>query len=156
MEIGCNCGRNLFWLDKAGYKELYGIEAFDGAIELMQEKFPHIHSEDKIKHGLIENLIKDIPDKAFDLVFTMAVLLHIHPQSEWIFKHIGRIARKHIITCELESDLGGGNEKGKARWARNYEEIFGEFGWDCINVIEGERLDEALGYCLNYKLRVFE
>lgn len=47
LEIGCNVGRNLYFLDQAGYERLYGIEINILTKKIMQRHFkfnnnPHI------------------------------------------------------------------------------------------------------------------
>ena len=53
--------------------------------------------------GSIEDRIKELMEH--DLVFTMAVLEHIHSDSEWVFSEMARKAKRFLITIE-----GGGKE----------------------------------------------
>ena len=55
-----------------------------------------------IDQGTIEDRIKDM--ERCDLVFTMAVLEHIHLDSEWVFSEMARIAKKYLITIEDEKN----------------------------------------------------
>ena len=137
LEIGCNCCRNLNYIYSKGYNKLTGIEINKNAIELQKELFP------KLKVNIINNSIEDyilyLNDNKFDVVFTMAVIQHIHLDSNWIFEHISRINKKWLIIIEL--DL-----------YRNYKEIFENIGYEQIEV-RSCRLIKGLE---KYKARIFK
>jgi cyclopropane fatty-acyl-phospholipid synthase-like methyltransferase len=56
------------------------------------------------------------------VIFTMAVLLHIHPSSAALFREIVRVARTHMCTIEAESAPAGYVFPG------NYRRVFGRLG----------------------------
>jgi len=117
LEIGSNVGRNLFYLYNRGYHNLTGVEINKRAIELMSAHYPDCFKSSLILNQPIENCIKNFDDKQFDVVFTMAVLEHIHPKSSWIFYEIQRIT-KNIITIEDEKSLSW------RHFPRRYDRIF--------------------------------
>lgn len=117
LEIGSNVGRNLFYLFNNGYKKLAGVEINKRAIDLMSVHYNDCYKNTLIFNQPIENCIKDFDDKKFDVVFTMAVLEHIHPKSNWIFNELGRIA-KNIIIIEDEKSLSW------RHFPRRYNQIF--------------------------------
>ena len=102
LELGCNVGRNLNQLFDEGFKDLYAIEINAEAIELMKKSFPNTFSSTNIFNSPIEDTIKKFVDNEFDVVFSMAVLMHIHYDSNWIFEHIARITKRYLITMENE------------------------------------------------------
>lgn len=116
LEIGTNAGRNLHHLYAAGFVDLEGIEISPVAIATLRNVYPEL-ADVPIHEGALEDLIGTFPDKSFECVFTMAVLEHIHFDSDWVFAHIARIARR-IITIEDELRLG------ERHFARNYERVF--------------------------------
>jgi hypothetical protein len=120
LELGSNCGRNLDHLYKAGFAEIEGVEISPAAILTMRDIYPDL-KHIRIQNGTIEDLITTFPDKSFECVFSMAVLEHIHYDSDWVFAHIARIARK-IITIEDELRIG------ERHFSRNYEKVFTRFG----------------------------
>jgi SAM-dependent methyltransferase len=122
LELGCNVGRNINKLFENGFKNLFAIEINSEAINLMKKSFPNTFSSTKIFESSIENKIKEFPDNEFDLVFSMAVLMHIHNDSDWIFQHIARITKKNLIIMENE------NIKARKNFPRNYKNIFEKFG----------------------------
>jgi SAM-dependent methyltransferase len=105
LEIGCNVGRNLNFLFSAGYKKLAGIEISREAIDLMKKTYPEMAKSIKIYNSPVEDIIKNFKDNDFDLIFTMATLEHIHPDSEFIFPEIVRITKKYLITIEDEKGV---------------------------------------------------
>lgn len=123
LEIGCNVGRNLNELFQSGYKKLTGVEISAGAVTLMQKAFPEMSKHAKILTVPIEDVIKNFRDNSFDLVFTMAVLMHIHPDSEFVFEEIARITRRFLMLVEGENTFQRGRYFG-----RFYRPIFEQLG----------------------------
>lgn len=118
LEIGCNIGRNLDVLYSAGFKNLETIEISKTALDFLKKYFPKMADNIKIHNIAIENIIKDFSDNTFELVFTMAVLEHIHDKSSWIFKEIVRITKNYLITIEDEKGISW------RHFPRNYKKIF--------------------------------
>jgi SAM-dependent methyltransferase len=116
LEIGCNCGRNLNYLYNADYNNLTGIEISRNALEFQKIFFPDIKAN--LINSSVEDHILFFKDNQFDVIFTMAVLQHIHIDSNWIFEHIARICKKCLILIELDT--------------RNYTDIFSKFGFSLI------------------------
>jgi len=146
LEIGCNAGRNLFVLHEAGFKNLTGIEINPEAVLLMREKFPDMVKEITIHNDTVENTIGGIPDNSFDIVFTMAVLEHIHEDSSWIFGEIARVTSNLVLTIEDEVAVSW------RTFARNYKSVFEKVGLKQIDFNDCVTLPEWYG---SYKLRVF-
>src|SRR5437867_8978268 len=81
LELGCNVGRNLHYLWKAGYRNLSGVEINPDDIRLMKENFPDMQAT--TYQGTIEDLMEERGEH--ELIITMAVLEHLHHDSEWVF-----------------------------------------------------------------------
>lgn len=122
LEIGCNVGRNLNELFCAGFKDLSGIEISKNALETMKAAYHDMAKAIVIYNSPVEDKIKDFEDNAFDVVFTMAVLEHIHTDSEFIFSHMARITKKLLITIEDEKGLSW------RHFPRNYKNVFEGLG----------------------------
>lgn len=137
LEIGCNCGRNMNYIYSKGYNKLTGIEINANAINLQKELFPNLKAN--LINSSIEDCILNLKDNSFDIVFTMAVIQHIHLDSNWIFGHIARINKKWLIIIEL--DL-----------YRNYKKIFGKLGYK-QSEIRSCKLIKGLE---KYKARIFK
>lgn len=140
MELGCNVGRNLHILDINGYDNLSGIEINPEAVKLMATEYPRTYRKSKIYKGSIERYIQAFEDGDFDLVFTMAVLEHIHTDSEWVFAEIARITNKYLITIESESHFS------KRHHPRNYKKVFEETGLVAIEKINCKGIPGIGGY----------
>lgn len=101
LELGCNVGRNLHYLYSGGYHNLMGIDINRKAIELGLQHYTEL-SKDNFICGEIGRELNTIKPDSYDIIFTMAVLEHIHPKEQHIFFNMVRIASKFIITIEDE------------------------------------------------------
>ena len=125
LELGCNVGRNLEYLRRAGYTQLGGIEISPRAAPIRRDYFPELEID--YYQGPIEERI--LHCRPFDIVFSMAVLQHVHPDSDWIFAEIARVARVGIVTIEDEvSDR-------ETLCPRDYGEIFRGLGLKEISAV---------------------
>jgi SAM-dependent methyltransferase len=97
LEIGCNVGRNLAYLADEGYARLEGIEISAHAVELLRAAYPQL-ADSEIHLGPVEEVLPRLT-QSFDVVFTMAVLEHIHPDSSEVFDHIARLGDT-VLTIE--------------------------------------------------------
>lgn len=123
LEVGANLGNQLGMLQKAGFKNLYGIEINSHAVELSKARTRGIN--------LIQGSAFDIPfkDGYFDLVFTSGVLIHIHPKDiKKVIKEIYRCARKYIWGFEYYADTytPGGVYRGHKNmfWKMDFVKIY--------------------------------
>jgi len=123
LEIGCNIGRNLNALFQSGYGKLAGIEINTNAITLMKKAYPEMAIRTRVWIVPVENVIRDFKNNSFDLIFTHAVLQHIHPDSEFVFAEITRIVKKFLIIVEGEDSFQTGRYFG-----RFYQPIFEQLG----------------------------
>jgi hypothetical protein len=83
---------------------LNGIEINENAVEMMEnfysEMMGQIYDAPNIIISSIEDKIKEFSNNSFDVIFTFAVLMHIHTSSEWIFEEMKRIAKHYICIVE--------------------------------------------------------
>lgn len=143
LEIGCNVGRNLAALQGAGYGPLTGIEINAGALAELRAVFPDLHARATLINQPVEDALPAMADGAVDVCFTMAVLLHIHPDSDWVFAHMLRVARRYLVVIENE------DQSSYKIFPRDYGAIFRALGAE-------EVLTEPTGADLrSYTTRVF-
>ena len=124
----------------------WGVEISEDAVDLMKHTYPEMAKQIEIYNNPVEDVIENFEDDAFDVVFTMAVLMHIHPGSRFIFPEMVRITSKYLITIE--------GEKG-ASWRafpRNYKQIFESLG---MKQVYQFNCREIKGLGLIYFARVF-
>ena len=146
LEIGCNVGRNLNYLFHSGFKNLEGIEISEKAVQLLHTAYPEMAQQARIYNSPVEEIIRNFRDCEFDIVFTMAVLEHIHLNSEWIFPEIVRITKNFLITIEDEFNIS---------WRcipRNYKKVFEPLGMTQIEEINCREVD---GLGSNFYARIF-
>ena len=122
LEIGCNAGRNLDFLYRAGFEDLHAIEINGRALKLMGETYPDWAANVRIHNSSIEDALPPMESNRYGLVFTMAVLEHLHTDSERCFADIARITRDHLITIEDE------NKVSWRHFPRLYQRIFEPLG----------------------------
>jgi len=142
FELGCNIGRNLNHLYTNGYKNLETVEINANALAQLKQSFPEMAQAVKLNNASAEEFMPGLSDGQFDVIYTMAVLLHIHPESEWIFEHMARATAQHLVVIEAESSVE------YKLYARNYKAIFEGYGMT-------EIFSEPMPVMGNYTTRVF-
>lgn len=141
LEIGCNVGRNLNYLFNAGYKKLGGVEISKEAIDLMKKTYPEMAEQIEIWNSPIEDVIVNFKGNSFDLIFTMAVLEHIHPDSKFIFSEMVRITKKYLITIEDERGISW------RHFPRNYKKIFEPLGMKQVEQFNCREIKDFGSHC---------
>lgn len=125
LEVGCNVGRNLNYLYGAGYRNVHGVEISPHAVDLLRKHHPEL-PQDSIHLGAAEDVLPRFADGEFDLVFTMAVMEHIHPESKEVFDDIGRIA-KTILAIEPMK-----GHTSSRQYPHDLKAIFRAQGYRCV------------------------
>ena len=124
LEIGCNAGRNLNYLLKHGYADLAGIEINDASVNIvLKEHFPDLYEKGTFFTGNALDEIKKIPDKRYDVVFSIGVFEHIPYEDKALFNEIARVSKQYIgIITSVRSRL----------FHYNYEKIFRNLGFTTV------------------------
>ncbi|EFW91360.1 Methyltransferase type 11 [Haladaptatus paucihalophilus DX253] len=137
LEIGCSSGRHLDRLRDEGYTNLTGIDINDESFDVMAEKYPKLAATGTFHTGAIEDLLPEFPDDAFDVIYSVETLQHIHPENEWVFEELIRVTGDLIITAENEGNSpqrGRGSEKVSyvndefPLYHRNWKRVFSDLG----------------------------
>jgi SAM-dependent methyltransferase len=103
LEVGCNVGRNLAYLHENGFPHVEGIEINPHAVELLRETYPEL-ADVTIHVGAAGDVLPQLADDSFDLVFTMAVIEHIHPDESHVFDEMVRVGHD-VLAIEPENRL---------------------------------------------------
>lgn len=148
LEIGCNAGRNINYLYCSNFRKLSGIEINKKAVQLLRTSYPTMAKLAKIYNSPVEEIIKKFTNRQFDIVFTMAVLEHIHENSEWIFYEMTRITNSFIITIEDEKCISW------RHFPRNYKKIFEKLRMKQVEAINC--IKEEHGLHSNFVARIFK
>ncbi len=122
LEVGCNAGANLNRLRELGYSRLSGIEINPTALDVMRSRFPALAASAEIHFGSLEEILPSLPDQSVDVVFSVWVLVHVHPASHALFREMVRVARRLVCTLEGESSTVS------YVFARNYRRVFEALG----------------------------
>lgn len=146
LEVGCNVGRNLHYLYTGGYHDLTGIEVNTDALEELRKRYPDSAARARLLNGAIEEIAPTLRPGQFGCVFSMAVLEHIHPDSEWTFPMIASSSKLALITVENEVVWS------QRSFPRKYRPIFESCGFVQS---EERRCDEGTGLQPRYMARVF-
>jgi len=122
LEVGCNVGNQLRLLQEIGYRNLYGIEPQEYAVEKAKSLTRDIN--------IIKGSAFDLPfkDNYFDLVFTAGVLIHINPNDiAKALQDIYRVSKRYIWGFEYYADNYTEIQyRGKSEllWKTNFAELY--------------------------------
>ena len=148
LELGCGSGRHLDHLATHGFEDLSGVDINAEAFDTMRETYPELAAEGTFHCGAIEDLVGEFEDGAFDAVYSVETLQHLHPDAEWAFEEIARITDEVLITAEIEVPAG---ESGSADrdvnyvddetplYYRDWSEIFTSLALVEVDVTRGKR-----------------
>lgn len=135
LEIGANCGPNLYLLAKKfPGVEMVGIDINPRAVEKGNE----LLAADAISNVKLlvakADELGQFQDKSFDIVFTDAVLIYIGPDKiKMVVQDMLRVARRALIMVERQSlefsrkDPYGLGVSHNDLWVRDYAALFKQF-----------------------------
>jgi SAM-dependent methyltransferase len=144
LELGCNAGRNLKALYDAGWTDLTAIELSDAALATLRGAFPALAGDATLLHGTLEDQLPELSDGAFDVVLSMAVLEHVHYDSDWVLEHVVRVCRGRLVTIENERDISD------RTFPRDYRKVF-----EALGATQIEELARPPGLGEGFVARVF-
>jgi SAM-dependent methyltransferase len=136
LELGCSSGRHLASLRDRGYENLAGIDLNDESFDVMADHYPRLAETGTFHTGAIEDILPEMADGAFDVVYSVETLQHVHPDDEWVFEEIARVTDDLVITAENE---GNGPQRGREKtvssvkgdfplYYRDWKRVFSELG----------------------------
>lgn len=134
LEIGCNCGPNLYMIaQKLPGVEIEGIDINPAAVHYGNEQFAQRGMTNvRLLAGKADDL-NSFQDKSFDVVFTDAVLIYIGPDKiKKVIEEMVRVARLALILVELHcepqnKDVRGSGIYHLGHWKRNYVDLLKQF-----------------------------
>ena len=137
LEVGCSSGRHLAHLRESGFEDLTGIDVNDDSFDVMAERYPELAETGTFHAGAIEDVVPEFPDDAFDVVYSVETLQHVHPENEWVFEELTRIAGDLLITAENEGNSPRrGRDDGEVScvndefplYHRDWKRVFSDLG----------------------------
>ena len=148
LELGCSSGRHLAHLQEHGFENLAGIEVNDEAFDVMEENYPDLAVAGTFYCDAIEDVIGDFDDGRFDAIYSVETLQHLHPDVEWVFEELVRVADELVVTVENEGhapprqseDPGVNYVDGEfPLYYRNWKRIFTELGLVEVDARPGDQ-----------------
>ncbi|MBF0186066.1 MAG: pseudaminic acid biosynthesis-associated methylase [Magnetococcales bacterium] len=93
LELGANRGLNLHALRRIlPEAQLSAVEINPTAVSYLREVTQDVH---------IGSILEFVPQKQYELVFTMGVLIHIHPQSlPQVYEKLAHSSANFVCVCE--------------------------------------------------------
>ncbi|WP_277552729.1 class I SAM-dependent methyltransferase [Halobaculum limi] len=137
LELGCGSGRHLEHLRRGGFDRLAGIDINDESFDVMDEYFPDLSATGEFYVGAIEDILPQFDDDAFDAVYTVETLQHVHPDDTWVFEEVVRVCSDLLVTVENEGNSAKRGREGAEvsyvndefpLYHRNWKAIFSDLG----------------------------
>ena len=137
LELGCSSGRHLEHLRRAGYRDLTGIDLNPDAFEVMEERYPELVATGTFRVAAIEEFVPELRDDAFDVIYSVETLQHVHPEETWVFEELARVTSDLLVTAENE---GNSPRRGRGEasvsyvneefplYHRDWKAVFSELG----------------------------
>ncbi|MDS0259287.1 class I SAM-dependent methyltransferase [Haloarcula sp. S1CR25-12] len=142
LEVGCGVGRHLAELAEAGFSELSGVDVNEEALDVLDETYPELSAAGEFHAGTIEEYVASVERDAFDAVFSVETLQHIHPEAEWVFAELARVSSDLVVTVENESgEYGTVNhvDEQLPLYYRDWRTVFTELGFEEVESAERKR-----------------
>ena len=158
LEFGCGFGRHLKYLSRIEGLELYGYDQSPTMIAGMREWAPTDFITRRIAlGGALQSL--PYPDKFFDIVFTVSVLIHIRPAHvQAILKELVRVCRWQIIHIENNHvpDTELSSEAHDGCWMHPIEQHYGALGNDCELVEKCFAIEDIYRVILDPSRKIYD
>ena len=152
LEVGCNVGANLQHLDaNPTVTDLWGVDVNRESLAELHARLPAVSAGWAVARNL------PFRDGWFDLVFTVAVLIHVPEDALPIaMGELVRCSRRHVLCVEYRAtDTVVVDYRGQHRafFKRDYGAIIGGLFPELTLVEEGDvskadGFDDGLGYWL--------
>jgi SAM-dependent methyltransferase len=156
LELGCSSGRHLAHLHDAGFDDLSGVELNGDAFDVLREAYPDLAAAGTFHHAAIEDVLPEFGDDAFDAVYSVETLQHLHPEAAWVFDEVVRVTGDLLVTVENEAptdrtgDPGEGDREsgvtavtevteGVLLYHRDWKAVFTSRGLVEVAVVRGDR-----------------
>jgi len=142
LEVGCGCGRHLAALADAGFTDIAGVDVNADALDVLAETYEELAATGTFHGASLESYLPGVADDAFDAVFSVETLQHIHPEAEWVFEELARVTADCLVTVENESGPAGTvNEVTETLplYYRDWERVFTDLGFVAVESTEGKR-----------------
>ena len=141
LEVGCGVGRHLAPLAEAGHA-VTGVDVNEAALDVLRETYPELASAGEFHAAPIEEYLTDVETDAFDAVFSVETLQHIHPDATWVFEELARVSADVVVTVENESGEPGTVNHVDDQlplYYRDWHDVFTGLGLEAVESTERKR-----------------
>lgn len=104
LELGCSSGRHLSHLHDNDFEDLTGIDINADAFDVMSDAYPDLTAAGEFHCADIQDAASGFDDDAFDVVYSVETLQHVHPDDAATFDELARITGDLLVTVENEGD----------------------------------------------------
>lgn len=141
LELGCGSGRHLAHLHDVGFEDLTGVDLNPEAARVIHTTYPDLAAAGTLHIEAIEAFVDRVPDGAFDAVYSVETLQHLHPDSAPVFAAIAALAGERLITVETEGPPTADPNvvDGVPLYYRRYDDVFADTGLEQVAVEDRER-----------------
>ncbi|QGN06087.1 class I SAM-dependent methyltransferase [Halorhabdus sp. CBA1104] len=138
LELGFGSGRHLSHLQQRGFESLSGVDVNEDALDVMTDAYPALAADGTFYFEAIEDVVEDFDDGAFEAVYSVETLQHVHPDADWVFAELRRITDALLVTIENESEVEAGQSGDPAvtyvndevpLYYRDWKQVFTDAGF---------------------------
>jgi len=142
LDLGCNRGRFLRILLRAGIKNIEGVDVCKSAIESIQRDNSVAGLQDNVWFKTIQEFLLNKSSQSVDITYTHGATVELIPSSFPLVREICRVTKDSVIFYISESDY---------LYPRFWEYEFNRFDFKLTKLVRPSR-----GSSSNFSLLIFE
>ncbi|MDA8598830.1 class I SAM-dependent methyltransferase [Porticoccaceae bacterium] len=142
LDLGCNRGRFLSILLKAGMKNIEGVDVCASAIDAFREDNVEFCLNQSMHVKTIQEFLLDKPSFSVDIVYTHGATVELIPSSFPLVREICRVTRESVILYISETDY---------LYPRFWEYEFSRFNFKLTKLVRPSPKSSS-----NFSLFIFE
>lgn len=96
LDLGCNVGRCLNYLEERGYKDLHGVDVSKPAIDIISEVYPKVFEKANIELCSFQQFLLDKDDLYYATTYTNGATVELVPSSFPLIKEVTRVTSKYV------------------------------------------------------------
>jgi SAM-dependent methyltransferase len=97
LDIGCNCGRFMDAIANKGYKNLYGVDISQKALNYMPEWFPALKDVAKVECDVFQRYLLNRKTQEFDITYSHGATLELVHPSFPLIKEVCRVTKNYVV-----------------------------------------------------------
>jgi len=150
LEVGFGAGANLARLYADGFRDLHTVELNPEMVTTFERHYPAVAEATDLRRGPVERELPRMASDGVDATATVAVLAHLHPDSEFVFDQLVRVTADVLVTIENE------RTRDPLFVPRNYRTVFESRGCEQVAFVGADAIDDRTKLSDNCRARVFD